>query len=185
MGCASGKGAGPLNIFGNKYGQNLAAVQIARERRAEAKRLREEEEERALSEKYGEAAEGGGGTDESRKRKKEESEKDIAQELDQEEKKKARKVRPQLLPGHLTGADGLMKLPIEFKKIKYKPKKGKKRDIVAAAAYTQNLVNAYHSFCEDLFPSLAFEDVLLKIEQLGSKKEIKEGTELPILLMRK
>ena len=45
MGCASGKGAGPLNIFGNKYGQNLAAVQIARERRAEAKRLREEEEE--------------------------------------------------------------------------------------------------------------------------------------------
>ena len=32
-GCASGKGAGPRNIFGNKYGQNLAAVQIARENR--------------------------------------------------------------------------------------------------------------------------------------------------------
>ena len=44
LGCASGKGAGPLNIFGNKYGQNLAAVQIARERRLEAKRLREEEQ---------------------------------------------------------------------------------------------------------------------------------------------
>ena len=132
--------------------------------------MREEEEEKALSKKFGEAEEGG----ESRKRKKEESEKDIAQELDQEEKKKLRKVRPQLLPVHLTGADGLMKLPIEFKKIKYKPKKGKKRDVVAAAAYTQNLVNAYHSFCEDLFPSLAFEDVLLKIEQLGSKKEVKD-----------
>lgn len=46
LGCASGKGAGPLNIFGNKYGQNLAAVQIARERRLEAKRLREEEQEK-------------------------------------------------------------------------------------------------------------------------------------------
>ena len=134
--------------------------------------LREEEEEKALSEKFGEAEEGGA---ESRKRKKEESEKDIAQELDQEEKKKVRKVRPQLLPVHLTGAEGLMKLPIEFKNnIKYKPKKGKKRDIIAAAAYTRNLVNAYHSFCEDLFPSLAFEDVLLKIEQLGSKKEVKD-----------
>jgi len=35
LGCASGKGAGPQNIFGNKYGQNLAAVQVARERRRE------------------------------------------------------------------------------------------------------------------------------------------------------
>ena len=34
-GCASGKGASPKNIFGNKYGQNLAAVQIAREARME------------------------------------------------------------------------------------------------------------------------------------------------------
>lgn len=33
MGCASGKGAGPRNIFGSKYGQYLAAVQIAREER--------------------------------------------------------------------------------------------------------------------------------------------------------
>ena len=140
----------------------------------ERRLLREEEEERALSEKFGEAEEGGGG-ESSRKRKTEESEKDIALALDQEEKKKIKKPRPQLLPANLTGADGLMKLPIEFKKnIKYRPKKGKKRDIVAAAAYSQNLVNAYHSFCTDLFPSMAFEDVLLKIEQLGSKKEVKD-----------
>ena len=33
IGCASGIEAGPRNIFGNKYGQNLAAVQIAREKR--------------------------------------------------------------------------------------------------------------------------------------------------------
>ena len=44
MGCASGKNAGPRNIFGNKYGQNLAAVQIAREKRLEVKRLKEAEQ---------------------------------------------------------------------------------------------------------------------------------------------
>lgn len=46
MGCASGKGAGPRNIFGNKYGQNLAAVQIAREKRLEEKRRKEEEQKK-------------------------------------------------------------------------------------------------------------------------------------------
>lgn len=46
LGCASGKGAGPRNVFGNKYGQDLAAVQIARERRLEAKEQQEKEAER-------------------------------------------------------------------------------------------------------------------------------------------
>lgn len=40
MGCASGKDAGPRNIFGNKYGQNLAAVFIAREKRMAAMEVR-------------------------------------------------------------------------------------------------------------------------------------------------
>jgi bud site selection protein 31 len=47
LGCASGKGAGPRNIFGTKYGQYLAAVQIAREERLqqlEEKRQHEEQE---------------------------------------------------------------------------------------------------------------------------------------------
>ena len=60
-GCASGVGQ-PRNIFGNKYGQNLAAVQIAREKRMEEleeKRLREEEEEAANNN----AASGGGDGD--------------------------------------------------------------------------------------------------------------------------
>jgi bud site selection protein 31 len=50
MGCASGAGAGPRNIFGNKYGQDLAAVQVARERRAheEAQRLKEQNNVPAL-----------------------------------------------------------------------------------------------------------------------------------------
>ena len=60
-GCASGVGQ-PRNIFGNKYGQNLAAVQVAREKRMEEleqKRLREEEEEAER------AASGGGGDGDS------------------------------------------------------------------------------------------------------------------------
>lgn len=131
----------------------------------------EEEEERALSERFGEAAETGDAEGTKRKRA-EESEKNIAQELDQEEKK-AKKVRPQLVPLNLTGADGLIKLPIEMKRIKYKPKKGKKRDVLAAAAYCKKLVHAYRSFCNDLMPSMNFEDVLLKVEQLGAKKNVK------------
>lgn len=55
MGCASGAGAGPRNIFGNKYGQSLAAVQIARERRMQLKREREEAEVRAAQAKEVEA----------------------------------------------------------------------------------------------------------------------------------
>ena len=149
----------------------------------EAERLREEEEERALSERFGEASESststgeeGGSNKRKRKGGEEESEKDIAQELDQEERKKARKVRPQLVEDNLTeSADGLIKLPIELKRgIKYKPKKGKKRDVVAAGAYCHKLVNAYRSFCKDLMPSMNFEDVLLKIEQLGAKSQVKK-----------
>lgn len=70
-GCASGVGQ-PRNIFGNKYGQNLAAVQIAREERMEElerKRLREEEEEEEKEEldraRNAAAAAGGGGEGES------------------------------------------------------------------------------------------------------------------------
>ena len=50
MGCASGKGAGPRNIFGTKYGQNLAAVQMAREKRLEQQRLVEQAKEKAAEE---------------------------------------------------------------------------------------------------------------------------------------
>ena len=48
LGCASGKGAGPRNIFGNKYGQYLAAVQIAREERLA--KIQQQQEEKAAAE---------------------------------------------------------------------------------------------------------------------------------------
>lgn len=135
-------------------------------------RVREEGEEQALSEKFGEAAET---KEEGKKRERTaaEEEKDIAQELDEEQRKKSKKVRPQLLPENLTDSNGLIKLPIEMKRIKYKPQKGKKRDAVAGAAYCHELVAAYRSFCNELMPTMNFEDVLLKIEQLGGKKEVK------------
>lgn len=71
-GCSSGAG-GYRNIFGNKYGQYLAAVQIAREKKAEqAKALEEEQEAEAAQETLAEgdaagekAAEEGGAESES------------------------------------------------------------------------------------------------------------------------
>jgi hypothetical protein len=51
LGCASGKGAGPRNIFGNKYGQYLAAVQIAREERLAKLEQKRKEERAAANEK--------------------------------------------------------------------------------------------------------------------------------------
>jgi hypothetical protein len=93
-------------------------------------------------------------------------------------KKKKRAPRPALKIEDLTGADGLIRIPTEFSN---KVRCGGKRrgggsssgKVEAAAAYTRALFVAYRRFCDDLFPSAAFEDVLLKIEQLGSKKEVK------------
>lgn len=48
LGCASGKGS-RKNIFGNKYGQNLARIQILRERREKKKQIGWLEEEENLS----------------------------------------------------------------------------------------------------------------------------------------
>ena len=61
-GCASGPGQ-PRNIFGNKYGQNLAAVQIAREARMEELEGRKERlsSSSASMGVVGDDARGGGG----------------------------------------------------------------------------------------------------------------------------
>jgi len=64
-GCASGVGQ-PRNIFGNKYGQNLAAVQIARDKRMEeleSKRLLEEQMEQAAKNANDAGGEGDSETD--------------------------------------------------------------------------------------------------------------------------
>jgi len=56
LGCAS-RGGGPRNIFGNKYGQYLAAVQVAREERIAKKKLQQQKmKEQAEQEAAAEAA---------------------------------------------------------------------------------------------------------------------------------
>lgn len=61
-GCASGSG-GEKNIFGNKYGQYLAAIQVAREDRLAAKQAEIEHRERAFNEKDGGDSDNEGGDD--------------------------------------------------------------------------------------------------------------------------
>jgi hypothetical protein len=39
-------------------------------------------------------------------------------------------------------------------------------------------MGAYRDFANELFPSMAAEDVFLKIEDLGSKKEVKDYVQL-------
>lgn len=56
MGCASGGGAATKNIFGNKYGQPLAAIQVAREKRQEQQRLEREQQEREDAEREAQEA---------------------------------------------------------------------------------------------------------------------------------
>ena len=51
-------------------------------------------------------------------------------------------------------------------------------EINAAARYSRSLMGAYRDFARELAPSLAAEDVFLKIEDLGSKKEVKDYLQL-------
>ena len=55
LGCASGKGQ-PRNIFGTKYGQNLAAVQIAREQRQAVREKKADEAAAAQEQQQQQAA---------------------------------------------------------------------------------------------------------------------------------
>mmetsp|Transcript_18091 Transcript_18091/g.28378 ORF Transcript_18091/g.28378 Transcript_18091/m.28378 type:complete len:528 (+) Transcript_18091:19-1602(+) len=124
-----------------------------------------------------------------------------AKEFEEKIRKKVMKPRPQFTPQLLTsGSNGLVYLRRSFpnRVAKFRPvgdniqqqqKKGKKMDkkqqdlykkrhqttqINAAARYSSSLLSAYTEFARSLFPSLAPADVFLKIEALGSKKEVKD-----------
>eukprot|EP00956_Cyclotella_meneghiniana_P001048 scaffold1252_cov66-Cyclotella_meneghiniana.AAC.2 len=153
----------------------------------------EEEEERLLSSQHGEAS------DDGPKRKRSAtttySEADAAAAKEFEEKIKVKKSRPALTPAELKGSKGLIVIRRSFPdQIKYREKKpiigtGSKSSTVAqkmntqsqinsAASYSRTLMAAYKNFARQLFPSLAPEDVLLKIQDFGSKKEIKDYLQL-------
>ena len=158
----------------------------------------EAEQERLLSEQFGEAGEAPSAASDKRKTT---TDQDIAAEL-AGEVRKAKKSRPTLQPAHLIGPNGLNRIKNEFHdQVKYRGvdraklqaqgkgqgKGGKKKptreqlkraELNAAAAYSRDLVGAYRSFCRDLFPSLAFEDTVARIENLSSKKEVKDYVEV-------
>jgi len=121
----------------------------------------EEEQERLLSEQHGEAEESS-----SQKRKPEE---DIEAEYS---RKKARR-RPTLTPAMVTSSKGLIRIRSEFPRQVKWPTTTKNK-VNAAATYSRTLVNSYKSFCYDLFPNSAFQDVLTRLESFGAKKEIKD-----------
>jgi hypothetical protein len=131
----------------------------------EERRLAEDEEqERLLSEQHGEAEESATAT-----RNKRQSETDIEAEYGSTAKKVK---RPTLTPAILMGPKGLIRIRSEFgRKVRW-PSSCKRRED-AAAAYSRSLIQMYKSFCYDLFPASAFQDVLTRIESFGSKKEVK------------
>lgn len=159
----------------------------------------EEEEERRLSAEHGEA-----GEDNPSRRKRPAnsrgnqttfSEADAAAAKEFEDKVRAKKSRPVLQPAHLKGSKGLVfirrsfptqvikfRAPSAASKVlgagarsnKYAQKMNQQAQITAAAQYSRSLMSGYRGFASELFPSLAPEDVFLKIEDLGSKKEVKD-----------
>ena len=152
----------------------------------------EAEQERLLSEQFGEAGEA------PAEKRKTTTDQDIAAEL-AGEVRRAKKSRPTLQPSDLVGPSGLNRIKNEFNdQVRYRggadrarlrAKKGgsqkkltrdqlKRAELNAAAAYSRDLVGAYRSFCRDLFPPMAFEDTVSRIESLGSKKEVKDYVEV-------
>lgn len=129
----------------------------------ELDRLRHEEAlDQALADRYGDEAE------EASQKKRVQSADEIAAAYDKQPRK--RQKRPELTLAALTGVDGLIRLPTDLAKIRLARNQPK---VVASADYALAIVEAYKSFCYHLMPSMAFEDVLHKIEKLGSKKELK------------
>ena len=133
------------------------------ERRLLEEEEEEEEQERILSEQHGEAEES------TATRRKRSSEADIEAEYGVARKKVK---RPTLTPATLLGPKGLIRIRSEFHRQLRWPSSSSTKD-AAAAAYSRSLVQKYKSFCYDLFPGSAFEDMLSRIESFGSKKEVK------------
>ena len=166
----------------------------------------EEEEERRLSELHGEAA--ADDTTKKRKRNNNDTtltEEDAAAAKEFEEKIRRKvKSRPQFTPELLTqGNKGLVYLRRSFpgrvakfrdtttnnKPLMTSSKMDKKQQelykkrqqtiqINNAARYSSSLLTAYTDFARSIFPTLAPADVFLKIEDLGSKSEVKKFLQL-------
>ncbi|KAL3809215.1 hypothetical protein ACHAXA_005422 [Cyclostephanos tholiformis] len=164
----------------------------------------EEEEERRLSEQYGEAADSDGGGPNRKRGPRTQTntaltEEDAAAAKEFEETVRPRKVqRPTLQPSDLKGARGLIFVRRSFpsRVARYRQESSRvvrgagvksnelarkmnvASQINAAARYSRSLMGAYRDFARELAPSLAAEDAFLKIEDLGSKKDVKDYLQL-------
>jgi len=145
--------------------------------------LREDEErERELSSRHGEASENSTGI------KKQQTDAEIASALKTNDATK-RKKRHVLTEITLTGSKGLIKIRRDFtSKVRYRSpnfnagvakrngvskRKRMELEVQAAATYTSNLMHSYEEFATDLMPTDHFIDTLNKIQDLGSKKQVK------------
>ncbi|KAL7527611.1 hypothetical protein ACHAWF_002248 [Thalassiosira exigua] len=159
----------------------------------------DEEEERRLSALHGEASDGRRKRPPATKAKGPaltEEDAAAAKEFEERVLKKSKRARPTLTAAELKGPSGLIRVrrsfPATVRKHREAPSRSKgaraagslarKRndaaEIDAAASYSRSLMRAYRSFASELFPVLAAEDVFLKIEELGSKKEVREYLQL-------
>jgi hypothetical protein len=125
----------------------------------------EEEQERLLSRAHGEAAEAPA----SRKRGAQ-TDQEIEAEYEGAAQKKKRKPRVTLQPSHMLSASGLIKIRTDFSSLKF-PQRSDPID--AAAAYSRALIKQYRSWAYDLFPGLALDDLLSRVETFGSRREVK------------
>jgi len=164
----------------------------------------EEEEERRLSEQFGEVEEADGTNKRKRsstnaETKLTEEDAAAAKQFEEEVRLKTKKVRPTLQEKDLKSSKGLIfirrSFPTQVQKYRHVPLTNKVRGtgsksnklaqkmntnahINAAATYSCSLMGAYREFATELFSSLAPEDVFLKIDQLHSKKDIKDYLQL-------
>ena len=157
-----------------------------------------------LSELHGEAGDDGVEEAPSGKRKRQaltaSTEEDASASAEFEEKMRRKRLasRPALDASHLKGAKGLVAVrrsfPSKVRRFRHvtppaaaanrsskNPRSAAiaarlatKSTLDAAAAYSSSLMSAYDNFARAIFPSLAAADVFLKIESLGSKKEVKD-----------
>ena len=148
--------------------------------------LREEQEqERLLSEQHGEANEGPASSSSNKRQ----SDADIADALNSNEAVKKKKLRVTLTAPKLTGPQGLIRIRHEFgTQVKFrqpKPVKAGKdkkiakrkqfeRDIHASAVYAGKLMQAYQEFAIDIAPNMHYNDTFHKIQDLGSKKDVRD-----------
>ena len=150
--------------------------------------LEEKEQERQLSKIHGEAPEAP--ISSVNQKRQLETDADIANALSNEATKKKRKIRVVLTEQKLIGGEGLIRIRHDFPtKLKYRQpsvhatwnissKRNKERlkkvEIQTAARYASDLIRAYQEFAIDLMPNHHYKDTFHKIEDLGSKKIVRD-----------